>query len=81
MYINIGDKTANQDCAGKARGEEARDARYGGACRELGDGIWIFTRETDIDLDGIAIGEATHVAFGKQAIGEEGEKDKLGQSQ
>lgn len=78
MYINIVKKAANLGCTEKVGGETARNARYGIARREPSNGAVV--RATDIDLDGIAIGEAAHLAFREQAIGEEGEKDKLGKS-
>ena len=32
---------------------------------------------TNIDLDGVALGEASHVPLWEKAVGEEGQKDKL----
>ena len=33
---------------------------------------------THIDLDSISVGEATHVAFGKESVGKEREEDEFG---
>lgn len=83
MYINIGQKATKESCVRKACGERAGNARYRIARnriarRELGDGAII--RETDIDLNGITVGEATHLAFREQPIRKEGKQDKLGKS-
>ncbi len=36
---------------------------------------------TNIDLDGIALGEAPHVALGEEAVGEQREEDEFGERQ
>lgn len=88
MYIYIGEKVTDEGCMGyvgdKAESDardtrRPRDARDSRAFGELSNGI--LAGETNIDLNGVTIREAPHVPFGEQPVGEEGEKDKLGESQ